>query len=556
MRFLTIITFILFFAISSFGQQGIMDSLKVEAKRQYKNAGDLGSFFLNNAVHFYEKSEFVYALECDRLAWDYFVKAGDIESQAMVQEHIGDIHFEINDFASSLEYYLNALSLFEKQKNWSRFYQLKQVIGDLYVRLDRCETAFKELESAYGYYKSNAKDSKELIGIISSLGIAYGSCGDLDSALYFLELALDKSEKPYTGIVIGGILNNIGAIYSKKGENEKALLHYNQSLELFKRDDIQEGIGVSLSNIAYIRSKEKQYVESVKMYKEALAIFRRIRSLIYLRDNYLNLSDVYQKMNDTKNALNYNNLYLELNDSIMNSEVLSRIGDLQIQYEIKKKDQEILIANQQKTIAVKQKEITDKENSLYVVRMWLLAGGAVLSLIIATLVVRNLIVSRRNTELKAQILEKEKVQLTTEVELKSKELEGFALSIVQKNEMLEELKVELKEIASHDSADSEKIKELSQQINNQLYIDRDRKEFEIQLDKAYHSFFAKLDSRFPNLTKNERRLCSLIVMELSTKDIASILNISIDGVKKGRYRLRKKLELDSEMDVSIFLKTL
>ena len=66
----------------------------------------------------------------------------------------------------------------------------------------------------------------------------------------------------------------------------------------------------------------------------------------------------------------------------------------------------------------------------------------------------------------------------------------------------------------------------------------------------------KLNERFPDLTINDKRLCALLAIDLSTKDIAAIINISPESVKKSRYRLRKKLQLETEDGLSEFLKNL
>lgn len=80
--------------------------------------------------------------------------------------------------------------------------------------------------------------------------------------------------------------------------------------------------------------------------------------------------------------------------------------------------------------------------------------------------------------------------------------------------------------------DETKIKAFSAQLNQNVQLERDRQKFELQLDENLKSFFHKLESHFPNLTKSEKKLASLLVLDLSTKDIASIFNISFDGVKK------------------------
>ncbi|MBL4861565.1 MAG: tetratricopeptide repeat protein, partial [Crocinitomicaceae bacterium] len=394
----------------------------------------------------------------------------------------------------------------------------------------------------------------ELAKTYLSLGITYGSCEQLDSALVYFQKTSQLVAKQDSSVLMGGLLNNIGAIYSKKEENNKALEYYRKSLAVFQNEHSQKGTAVSTSNIAYIYKKQGDFTKAIHLYLEAVQLFKETQSLYYLEDSYFNLSEIYEQQNDYKEALRYNNLYLEINDSLTNSDVLGRISDLQMQFEIRKKDQELTLVEQEKELIVQEKMLVEKDNKLSQIRQYLLIGGIVLLLTIGVLGYRNFKIALYNNRLRQQVLKQEKEQLSKNLQYKNKELENFALRIIEKNELLHNLKEKIKTIDTQKPEELDKIKDLSISINNNLYIDEDRREFELRLDKTHQSFFANLDQRFPDLTKNERRLCSLLVLDLSSKDIATILNISPDGVKKSRYRLRKKINLEAETNLSDFLK--
>jgi DNA-binding CsgD family transcriptional regulator/uncharacterized protein (UPF0305 family) len=186
---------------------------------------------------------------------------------------------------------------------------------------------------------------------------------------------------------------------------------------------------------------------------------------------------------------------------------------------------------------------------------YFLAGGLVFFLILGFLVYRNLRFSIKNIQLKQVLLSKEKQHLATELELKNKDLENYALRIVEKNEFLENLK---KEIASLHGADEDikRLLNISNSIRNTLTLDSETLELENKINQVYNGFMNKLDERFPSLSKTDKRLSALMVLDLTSKDIASIMNITPESVKKGRYRLRKKLNLESEEDIANFLKSL
>ena len=80
--------------------------------------------------------------------------------------------------------------------------------------------------------------------------------------------------------------------------------------------------------------------------------------------------------------------------------------------------------------------------------------------------------------------------------------------------------------------------------------------FQENVDKVNHEFINVLAQKYPDLTTNEQQICALLRLQLSTKEIATIKNVEIDSVKTMRYRLRKKLNIDSETNLNQFLKSI
>ena len=90
-------------------------------------------------------------------------------------------------------------------------------------------------------------------------------------------------------------------------------------------------------------------------------------------------------------------------------------------------------------------------------------------------------------------------------------------------------------------------------INTGLSGDRKWQRFMLNFNKQNPDFFLKLQKRHPDLTENDTRLCAFLKMGLKTKEIASVLNIEISGVNKGRQRLRKKLNLKLKENIAEYL---
>ncbi|UZR97541.1 triple tyrosine motif-containing protein [Chondrinema litorale] len=145
-------------------------------------------------------------------------------------------------------------------------------------------------------------------------------------------------------------------------------------------------------------------------------------------------------------------------------------------------------------------------------------------------------------------MQRVKEKLEYDVIDKSKELANYTMLLVKKQEAMTELKKELNELKTVARNDTmrKKVRDLIRKIT----VNLDDKEyvqiFEANFERVHHQFFQNLKSSFPDLTQKELRLCALVKMSLSNKDISQMFNISVRGVETARYRLRKKLNLEHE----------
>lgn len=132
---------------------------------------------------------------------------------------------------------------------------------------------------------------------------------------------------------------------------------------------------------------------------------------------------------------------------------------------------------------------------------------------------------------------------------------NMALNIIQKNEMLEQVRNRVLKISSSPDLNTcrSDVDDINSLINKTLQIDKDRDVFELFIEEQNKIFYTRLTKKFQNLTKNEQRLAALIRLNLSSKEIADLLNISTKSVEMNRYRLRKKLQIDRETNLAAFL---
>jgi len=159
--------------------------------------------------------------------------------------------------------------------------------------------------------------------------------------------------------------------------------------------------------------------------------------------------------------------------------------------------------------------------------------------------------NRRRLERQRQRLEAEKEReiLILEVENKSRELSNAAFNLIRKNEALQSLRDNLLDSKNEPRALSKIIRE----IDSHLESDHDWEIFEESFNRVHDDFFKRLMHDFPDLTPGDLRLAGYLKMNLSSKEIAPLLNISIRGIENKRYRLRKKLGLSEEANLTEFI---
>ena len=149
--------------------------------------------------------------------------------------------------------------------------------------------------------------------------------------------------------------------------------------------------------------------------------------------------------------------------------------------------------------------------------------------------------SMSQLESEKEIMKLKNEKLQQEIDSKTRELSASTMNIIKKNEILNTIKNELSLVN-----EKERIKPVIKIINKNLSNTSDWKLFEEAFNNADSDFLKKVKSIHPNLTPNDLRLCAYLRLNLSSKEIAPLLNISARSVEIKRYRLRKKMELYHE----------
>lgn len=154
-----------------------------------------------------------------------------------------------------------------------------------------------------------------------------------------------------------------------------------------------------------------------------------------------------------------------------------------------------------------------------------------------------------------QIYALQNEKLESELKLKSKELAESTMTIIKKNEILVTIKEEVvnQKNALGSQYPNKYYDKLIRLLDENLSSEADWAIFQTNFDRIHENFFRNLHSTYPELTSNDLRFCAYLRLNLSSKDIAHLMNISLKGVEVGRYRIRKKIGIPSTKSLTEFM---
>lgn len=146
-------------------------------------------------------------------------------------------------------------------------------------------------------------------------------------------------------------------------------------------------------------------------------------------------------------------------------------------------------------------------------------------------------------------------KLLIEMRHKDMELANSTMHIIQKNKFLNKIKNDAHELIDQLQKESnkQKLKQIVKRIDKDIRSDQQWKVFDKYFEEVHQDFTKRIKEKHPSLTPNDLRLCSYLRMNITTKEIAPLMNISVRGVEISRYRLRKKLDLDRDTNLTEYI---
>ncbi|WP_130734461.1 tetratricopeptide repeat protein [Flavobacterium sp. J27] len=503
----------------------------------------------------------------------------------------------IIDANKSIHYGQKALQLSEQLSYNHGLAKANRIIGVAYWSQGFQNKALLYLKQSHELYKSD-NDKEGIANTRLNLGMVYADLKNYKKALHYYELAIDE----FTALELKGRIattfTKIGTMFIEEHKNEEALKYLTDALQMHIASNFTYGIAEvhNKLGILYLNKNEIELAsyhikKSMELGKEVndthgltnnLILFGKIlrwrnkideatqsveKGLLLAQENNLKQFELlaYEELKELKKlqhkpyeALAFYEKYEFLKDSLFRLEKSKQIAYIEFENALEKKDHEF-------------SKLEAKEKASKIINLLLIIGLVILSVagyFIYSMSQQRLEKNRQlalknqayleseqaltqkeleNSELKRQ-------ELRQQLDFKNRELTSYALNFIKKNEVVQELQLTINKLKESSVINKDKLlSDLKKIIEKNLSIDRDWEDFSRFFDDVHQGFYTNLKSHHTSLTVNDLKLCSLIRLNLNTKETASILGISPESAKTARYRLRQKLGLDAKQDITNYL---
>ncbi|WP_044211982.1 tetratricopeptide repeat protein [Flammeovirga sp. OC4] len=467
----------------------------------------------------------------------------------VVQCHIGiaDVYKNKGQYSLSYDHLWEGLSLSKQSKDLLLQSEINADIGVLYSLFNKYELSIEYLNVALNQAKILV-DFKKVppdytISLYYSMAVQYRKAKDFSKALVYLDscrtLGLKHAKNPLNNTAYVGTEKGIVSLYlNDLKQAEYYLLEAERHFE--KRNNAFLVIIYNFLGDLYVKKENTQ--EAITAYKKALKLMKLFHTHEDYRIDILqNLSLLYEQEQQTQLALESLKEANAISDSLFN---IKSIYNNRL-FQIKDKYRETL---QEKNTQLISKERIIEKNALLKTRLIIVIGFLLFTLILSAYLVRfrSKIKKMRMEKLQYELQMQSARERSEEImQIKSKELTANTLLFIEKEQIIAEL---MNVIREELPSSYNKINKKVSQGNADMWERFNKLFIEVNPD-----FYRRLRKNTPELSPTELKHCALIKLKFNTKEMAQLLNISINSVQISRHRIRKKMGLERNENLSNYI---
>jgi signal transduction histidine kinase len=295
----------------------------------------------NVGLLFYRQSDFAKALEYFNIALDCNIEAENIDELAASYNNVGVVFNRLGYYNIALQNHIQQLKINEETGNLYGIANSNLNIGNIYNNMG-------ENEKAYNYYQESLKISEELNDTnfmatsYLNLGVASMELLKYDQAIRYFNKALPIKKRLGDRVNEASIYLNMGVIYNTRENYPLAEDYFQQGFEIFSDLNMRQNVVKALINLGDNYLKINNPRKSLEMITRAHEIAREIDSKQLLSETCGSLAQWYESQGRYQESLEYFKQMTALNDTLFDLEKSKQIRNLQIVYEVEKKEREIM----------------------------------------------------------------------------------------------------------------------------------------------------------------------------------------------------------------------
>jgi tetratricopeptide (TPR) repeat protein len=493
-------------------------------------------FWVFRGITYYEMGSYDTAMSNYKTAFEIVPDETELnEITAPIFTNRANVYGVYGEYSKAVEDYMKVARFYEENN-------IKAPLAQIYINIGAELRNLNEFTKSIEYYTKAATinekigNNRGLAQCYANMGVSYKEMDSIDLAIEYYEKSLEIAEKTNSTLFIAQNKLNLGNIYEKAGRYEDAINSFNSSLEICVNSGVEYGIMLNYLNLGHVNWLAKNFDSSEDYYRKALA---KIREMKLPKEEYQALERM-AKLNADQGYFKhaYQNLMLgyTLKDSIQSMEQKQYILDLEKKYETEKKE-----------LAIAQLEKKGLNQRLII--LLLITAALILLILVQRVYLKNKITKRDQL-----IVQQESVLLQSKLDSKNRELSNVALQVVEMQLQLQDTNDKLKEIINRSVDKNHPIfREILNWLKTNYVKHSLLKGFENQLADSNKDFYSRLLTNFPDLTPTELKICAMLRLNLSTKEIALLLTRSIRTIDFTRNSIRKKLKLGIQDNLQTFL---
>ena len=534
-----------FYSYYILGELNKYDGLYEQAIQDYFHALEYSDKIENKSevAKIYDELIFIYRIkseadqmfECLNKAVTLKKSIGDIKGVYKSKLLTSRYYRRTGDFMNAFRIDYEALDFFETHNDTSLIIYIYHDIAMICKAIGNYQKAFEIYDNVYQYL-NEPHFEKEKSVVYNGIGIIQLKTGDYQDALNNFLISLEIEKKIGNKFEILTRYNNIGLVYSYLKNFEPALKYFRICIEEHKKSgrwrdvaNILNSVGMCYEEMNVPDSSIHYYLESIELSEQYDYKELNLKSTLWI-------SKIYHNIGKYDSAYIFLRKYHELFEMIDKSNLGWKITAEEFEY-IRQKDQRL-------------KEIEKRNTVLLNI---IIVGFLIFIIFIFWFMVIKLRTRIRKSQKAKQELEKHEVELKDQISNQNKELVSKILQLCDHNSGVKYTIQKLVKLKSEMGINSKQkiqqvINDLEHSVNSNIWD-----EFEHRFMKVHPFLYKNLSKYYPQLTANERRLCALIHLNFSSKEIAHITKQSHKSIIVAKSRLRSKINIGESSKITDFL---